>query len=172
MYKNLMLLFFLVLGICGLSNAQDNAQNSKLTVKASQTEVLLGNYIEVTFAFEGNQRGRFTAPDWEKAGFALKGGPSQSSNFSMINGVTKSTISYTYYIEPLELGTVFIPSAQFLFEKEEISSKPLELHVLKNPEGIIETPGSKEDEFDFWGRPIPKSEPKVAPKKKRATTRI
>jgi hypothetical protein len=172
MHTNLMLLTLLVLGICGHANAQDATPAPKLTVEASQTEVLLGNYIEVTFTYEGNQRGNFVAPDWKEAGFAVRNGPSQSSNFSMIHGVTKSSITYTYYVEPLNTGKLSIPSAKFLVGKDEVLSPSLKIEVFENPDGVIETPQQKTRELDFWGRPLPESKPKEAPKKKRATTRI
>jgi hypothetical protein len=171
MNKKLVFLLFSVFVFCSQVFAQNKENPLKLTAEASQSEMLLGDFIEVTFAFEGKQNGKFVAPDWENAGFDVQG-PSQSSNFSMINGVTKSSISYKYYAQPRDTGVLHIPPAKFIVGKEEIFSETLEIRVLENINGNAPESKPKKRELDFWGRPLPETTPKEAPKKKRATTRI
>jgi hypothetical protein len=171
MNQKLVFLLFSVFVFCGQAFAQNKENPLKLMAEASQTEVLLGNYIEVTFSYEGKQNGKFVAPDWENVGFDVQG-PSQSSNFSMVNGVTKSSISYKYYAQPRDTGVFIIPPAKFIVGKEEILSESLEIRVLENIEGNVAEPKKKKRELDFWGRPLPQTIPKEEPKKKRATTRI
>lgn len=153
--------------------AQNEASGLKFTAEASQTEVLLGNYIRVEFKLENGQGARFIAPDWPESGFILRGGPNQSSSLSIINGRTSSSFSYTYFIEPRDTGKVVVPAAIVTLNGQEYRSNPITLHVYSNPNDIIETPQPKEH-FDIWGRPTPapQPEPSAKPKKKRAVTRI
>ncbi len=153
--------------------AQNAASGVNFTAEASQTEVLLGNYIRVEFKLENGQGAKFIAPDWPESGFILRGGPNQSSSFSIINGRSTSSFSYTYFIEPRDTGTVVVPAAVVTLNGQEYRSKPIPLRVYVNPNDIIETPQPKEH-FDIWGRPTPapQPEPSVKPKKKRTVTRI
>lgn len=153
--------------------AQNTASAVKFSASASQTEILLGNYIEVEFKLENASGAKFSAPDWAAAGFIVRGGPNQSSSFSMINGKTSSSVSYTYFVEPRDTGTLTIPAVSIKANGETVSTAPIAVRVFDNPDGVIETPQPKEH-YDIWGRPTPapQPEPSVQPKKRRPTTRI
>ena len=153
--------------------AQNGTSGLKFTAEASQTEVLLGNYVQVEFKLENGQGAKFTPPDWPESGFILRGGPNQSSSLSIVNGRTSSTFSYTYFVEPRDTGRVVVPAAIVTFNGQEYRSNPITLRVYANPNDILEVPRPKEH-FDIWGRPTPAPQPEPAakPKKKRTVTRI
>ncbi len=147
----------------------------KFSAEASKTEVLQGNYIQVTFTLENGQGGKFSPPDWNAAGFIVRGGPNQSSSFSMINGETKSSLTYTYFVEPKNEGEAVVPEAKMVVGSETYLTKPLTIKVLPNPDGVQVAPEQPTERYDFWGRPVPDEPtptPPVTPKKKRPTTRI
>lgn len=140
--RTLLLFFMFVFSMLAV-NGQENGQNAdlKFYVEASQTEVLAGNQLAVTFHLENGQGGRFTPPDWEAAGFTVLGS-NQSSSFSISNGETKSSMSYNYSIIPQKAGTLEIPSATVTVGKKEYHTERLSITVSPNPGGIVQKPRS------------------------------
>lgn len=86
-----------------------NAQEIEFSVSLSADTIGLNNRLEVTFILKNAQGARFEPPQFE--GFRLLAGPNTSSQFSIINGKTTSLVSYTYILEPLEVGQYYIPPA-------------------------------------------------------------
>jgi len=128
------------------------AQEAKFTVTVSNDSVLLGNYIEVTFSLENAVMEEFQAPVFE--GFRIISGPNQSSSFSMMNGKVTQSASYSYYLEPKDIGNYYIAPAFVITEESTLETAPIEILVAPNPDGIIQNPQSKQDVFggDFFGR--------------------
>ena len=155
---------FSLLGVHSLQ-----AQDAKFTVNVSADSILLGNYIAVTFSIENGNAQNFEAPAFQ--GFAIIGGPNQSSSYSMFNGVTTQSMSYTYYVEPQEEGVFFIEPANVAIDGEILETAPIKIKVAPNPDGIIQNPNrQKSSTFDsFFDLPLfPKNEKeKTKPKKKR-----
>jgi len=120
------------------ANAKNIQSEPSFSVEVSKTEVLLGNYIEVSFTLKNANANQFEAPQFE--GFDIVGGPNQSSSFSMMNGVTTQSVSYTYYLKPKEVGNLFVPPAYIKADGETLETQPIEIFVLENPDGIIEQP--------------------------------
>ncbi|TVQ45600.1 MAG: hypothetical protein EA362_08525 [Saprospirales bacterium] len=106
-------------------------------VEVSSDTVLIGNYFQLKFTVE-NARGGFVPPDFY--GFEVVGGPNQASSFSMINGKVTQSASYTYYLEPLQEGILFIEPASIEIGGKIMETPILEINVLPNPDGIIENP--------------------------------
>lgn len=155
------LIFIALMSSLGIFYSPLIAQDAALSFmcKVSATELLQGNILEVSYTLEGSRGGKFIPPDWASAGFDLRGGPNQSSSFSMVNGVTSSTISYTYFVSTTNIGEMEIPVASIETEGQVLTTKPLIIKVLENPNGIIEPPKNQSK--------IP-----AAPKNKRPTIRI
>ena len=154
----------------------------KFEVKVSKTSVLLGNYIEVTFTLKNAGGNKFEAPNFE--GFDIIGGPNQSSSYSIMNGVTTQSVSYSYYVKPRDIGNIFVSPAYIEVDGKVLETLPIEILVMDNPEGIIEKPQrqspNRMDMFqfpndDFFNFPnpddffnLPKKEaPKQGEKKKK-----
>ncbi len=154
------------------------AQEANFTISVYPEEsILMGNHLEVQFKLENADGGNFQAPHFE--GFHLIGGPNQSSSFSMVNGQTSRSLTYTYYLEPKEVGNFYIEPASIEVDGEVISTLPVEIMVESNPDGIRQE-GRRQQRsrsFDFFKmpdlpRPTPDQTPKTKPKKKRKIYRI
>lgn len=114
------------------------AQEANFSVQISSDSVLMGNRLKVTFSIENAKATDFSAPEFE--GFAVLSGPNVSSSFSMINGKVSQSATYTYYLEPIDIGNYYIAPASVQIEDKVLETAPLEVLVLPNPEGIIQQP--------------------------------
>lgn len=137
-----------------ISLAAFSQQAAKLTVEVSNDSILLGNYIEVKFTIENASVKNFEAPNFD--GFTIVSGPNQSSSMMISNGNVSQTMTYSYYIEPVDVGNYFIQPAFVDTEEGALESIPLEVLVVDNPDGIIQQPQQKhrQDLFnrdDFFG---------------------
>jgi len=148
------------------------AQEVKFTVEVSSDSILMGNYFTVTFNIENGKAQHFDAPNFQ--GFSITSGPNQSSSFSMYNGVTSQSMSYTYYLEPLEEGEFFIEPANIEVDGQILETAPIKIKVAPNPEGIIQRPNQQKNRtFDsFFDQPLFPKKDKAKPKKKRKIYRI
>lgn len=164
MKKILFLLFFSCAGL-----VTTLAQDAKFSVSVSSDSVLLGNYIKVTFQIENTSVDNFEPPTFE--GFKVVSGPNVSSSFSIINGVSSQSASYTYYLEPQDIGNYYLTPASVVVGEETLETKPVEVIVLPNPDGIIEHPdrGSRQP-FEFF-QTIPAPQTPMTPKKKKKKKR-
>lgn len=169
--------FFFGLMFCFALQAQE--KKPKFTLEISTDSVLMGNYFEVKFTLENANGRNFYPPSFEQ--FNVVGGPNQSSNFSMMNGEVTQSISYSYYLEPKEIGQYWIEPASIEADENILETIPAEILVVPNPDGIKQYPQQREQRRlffdDFFSRPrtepqpIPKKEtPKQQPKKKKRKT--
>lgn len=159
----------------------------QFSIEVSKTSVLLGNYIEVTFTLKNADGNKFEAPTFN--GFDIVGGPNQSSSFSMVNGVTTQSSSYSYFIQPKDVGNFYVEPAFIEVEGKTLETQPIEIVVLENPDGIIEKPKRQnpshmdlfqfpsDDFFNFPKIEIPKNREEQKgeekkPKKKRKVYKI
>ena len=149
----------------------------------SSDTILAGNAFELRYIIENAETVQFIAPELED--FQVIAGPNTSSRMSMMNGVVTRSMTYSYYLQPLEEGNALIPSASIELPNDLLTSDPMLIVVMPNPEGIIEIPkGEQEDLFfdsnpfdhpffrsPFEATPPPKTAP-VAKKKKRKITKV
>ena len=154
-------------------------EEAKLTVEISNDSVLLGNYIEVKFTIENAEVKNFEPPNF--AGFSIISGPNQSSSVSIFNGEVTQSVSYSYYLEPNDIGNYYIQPAFVDTGEAVLESVPVEVIVADNPDGIIQhpKPDGRHDFFDdfFERSPSPffhfeKSAKPKTKKKKRKVYRI
>ena len=185
--KNLMIFGMLVLLSFGM---QAQESSPKFTVNISMDSVLLGNYFEVKYMLENGSADNFVAPNFEN--FNVIGGPNTSTSMSFMNGAMSQSISYTYYLEPRDVGSFFIQPASVETSGEFLETVPMEILVVPNPDGITQTPKQRNNPRnsffqDFWDMQQPDFEqifpeemmPKNMPpreekpkKKKRKTVKI
>ncbi|MFK8005294.1 MAG: BatD family protein [Saprospiraceae bacterium] len=132
-------------------SAENIETEPQFSIEVSNTEVLLGNYIEVKFTLKNAKGQKFEAPNFKN--FDIIGGPNQSSSFSMMNGETTQSISYTYYLQPKTIGNFYLEPAFIEADGMTLETQPIEILVLENPDGIIEKPQQKSspqmDMFNF-----------------------
>ena len=93
-------------------------------------EAYVGQNYAITFVLENGNGKNFRFPK-KYPGFELVGGPSQSSNYSWVNGKTTSSKSYTYYLQATKTGTFTIPSASVEVGNQSITTKPFKVVVKK-----------------------------------------
>ena len=128
----------IVLG-CFLASVQLlGAQSAKFSVSVSSDTILLGNYFELKFTVENAPSNGFEAPDLHE--FNLVGGPNTSSSMSIVNGQVSQSATYTYYLEPMDIGVYTIKPAYLTSEEIALETPPIDIIVVPNPEGIIQRP--------------------------------
>ena len=175
---------FLLIGISFILSfnlyAQDDIPNYKCTVNINPDSILMDNTFLLSFTLEDAQ-GKFEASPFSD--FDVISGPNTSSSVSIINGVSNSKTTYSYYLKPQSPGNFYIQPSSFILENGEmIETEPLEIIVYPNPEGIIVEPKSQQNfpsmSFDwFLGGDNPNMErsipnqptPPNPPKPKRKT---
>jgi len=158
-------------------------EGATFKVEVSTDSVLLGNYVEVTFTLENASMEDFQVPTFE--GFRIVSGPNQSSSFSMMNGKVSQKASYSYYLEPKDIGNYYIPPATVSTGEQVLETMPVEILVAPNPDGIIQNQQPKRESFgsdffgrndffsrDFFGTPPAQQAPKKKAKKKRKTYKL
>lgn len=144
-------------------------------VEVSNDSILIGNYIEVRFTAE-NIDGKFEAPNFNN--IDVISGPNMSSSIEILNGDRSSKVTWSYYIQPNELGETILEPSFLVTEDKTYETEPLILNVYPNPEGIIINPKqSREssffDTFDFPFRSSPEKDKKKVPQRsKRKLKRI
>jgi hypothetical protein len=182
----------MIFGMLILLNFSLQAQDEspKFTVDISMDSILMGNHFEVKYTLENGSVDNFDAPNFEN--FNVVGGPNTSTSMSFMNGAMSQSISYTYYLEPKDIGSFYIQPASVETKGEILETMPMEVLVVPNPDGITQTPKQRnnpQNSFfnDFWDMQQPNFErifpeemmPKIMPpqkeepkKKKRKTVKI
>ena len=127
---------------------QINAQT--LTASANRTDVLMGNYFVLTIKLENAKAKNFESPSFKN--FNIVGGPNQSSSFSMMNGEVSQSLSYSYYLEPKDVGTFYIDPITVETDAGFLETSPIEINVSDNPDGIKQKDIRKDNEFNFDNR--------------------
>ena len=132
-------------------------------IEVSRDSILLGKYFEVKFILENESGSRFEPPSFD--GFTVVGGPNQATSFSIINGKTSQSMSYSYYLKPLDIGNYYIDPASINVGDKILETLPQEILVVVNPDEIYQPPDINKMEDP---RPLNESSPKsTKPKKKR-----
>ena len=132
-----------------------HAQDAQFSVSISTDSLLMDNPLEVTFTLKNTDGKRFEAPQFE--GFQIVGGPNQSSSFQMVNGDVSQEISYSYYLQPVDIGTHYIPPASIETKDGFLETQPIEIMVYPNPDGIQQNIRKPRSDFHFFD--FPRSQP-------------
>jgi len=102
----------------------------------------------------------------------------------MVNGVTTQSMTYSYYVKPKEVGILYIEPSFIEAGEEQLSTQPIEIKVLDNPDGIIDKPQRRQspqmdffnfpsdDFFNFPKRKMPRREEGKQPKKKKKKRKV
>jgi len=102
---------------------------AQVSFKAAVNKFKIGLNERVKIEFTINKQGgdNFTPPDFKN--FTVLAGPSQATNFSMINGKTSFSQTYSYIIQPNKKGVLKIGSASIQFDGNTINSNALKVTV-------------------------------------------
>ena len=129
--------------------------DANFTVSVSTDSVLLGNYMKVSFKLMNARGNDFMAPAFD--GFRVVSGPNVSSSYSMVNGEVAQSVSYNYYLEPVDVGNYYILPASIETTEHILETEPVEILVVPNPDGIIQKiePGADAFHFNLGGFDFP-----------------
>ena len=107
-------------------------QGVSLTASVDKSTVAIGEQFSLIFTLNGGGMGggkNFKLPDMSK--FMVISGPSQSSNVQIINGSVSSSVTYSYDLQPREVGTFTIGPASIEEGNKQYSSQPVQITVVK-----------------------------------------
>jgi len=145
--KSYLFLLFSMAAFGGFkATAQKNDSKAKFYIVTSEDTLLAGNYFEMRIVLE-NLEGKFKPPVYDD--FDVVGGPYQSSNYSMINGVTSQKATYTYLLKPKKTGKLTLRSAILDLGDSTLETDPKTIVVLDNPKGIVRKPKTINDNGFF-----------------------
>ncbi|MBL0060493.1 MAG: protein BatD [bacterium] len=113
-----------LLFIVGVANAQ-----VQFTATASSTSVQVGENIEVTFTFTGAATGVPTPLPTDLTNLDLVGGPSTSTQTSIVNGQVSSQKSFTYYFRAKTPGKAVIGPVQANIRGRNYTTSPIQISV-------------------------------------------
>jgi hypothetical protein len=118
-------LFFLSLPV--------SAQDVSFTASVDKNAVAVGEQFSLVFTLNGGGMGggkNFKLPDLSK--FMVISGPSQASNVQIVNGSVSSSVTYSYDVQPREVGTFTIGPASIETGGKRYPSQPLQITVVKS----------------------------------------
>lgn len=168
--KSILTVILLVTATWNLLAQEDSIRTFE--VKISSDSILLGNYLEVRFTAH-NLQGEFEPPRFTD--FEIVGGPNQSTSMKMMNGKTRQTVSFSYFIKPKTTGVLHIEPAYFTNAGDQnYETPPLEVLCLPNPDGIVQESRieEKNERLNFGGWPFFDDKPAQTRKKKLKVTKI
>ena len=115
--------------------------SQKFLAKVDKNEVGLYDQFKITYTFSSadlNALEKFIPPRFEK--FIVLSGPNQSTSVRIVNGAVSSEVSYTYYLQPRELGEFEIEPAEIVYNRQSFKSESIKINVLN------QTPPPKQEE--------------------------
>lgn len=124
---NSIIFFLLILG-----SSSVYSQDISFNVRVSSDTLLQGNIIKAKFEIK-NTDGDFEPPSFD--GWLLVGGPNSSSQYSMINGKVTQSSGYEYILQAPEEGSLVIEPATLKTKDQTLTTDPVFITVLPNPEG-------------------------------------
>ena len=117
--------FLFVILILHLSIINSFAQRFTATVQAK--EIPLNFAFEISFTVENGNLQKFVPPRFD--GFDVMG-PSTSQNYSIINGRTSKSVSYTYTLQPKKQGEFVIGSATAIVDGNQMQTSPVTVKII------------------------------------------
>jgi hypothetical protein len=121
------LLAAVIAAFCGVS-----AFAQSFTTSVSSNTVGVNEQLQVTFTFSGediNGIKNFRPPDFKE--FLTLSGPNQSTNMSIINGSVSGSRSFSYIIQPRQMGRATIGSASVDYKGKNYQTSPVKIDVVK-----------------------------------------
>ncbi len=144
-------LFTYLLLIFALAQTKPCAAQLAFMAQSSSQTVGMQSTFQVSFIIQNaNAINQFSPPNL--SAFSIVGGPMQSSSFSNINGASNSSISYTYYLQPKQLGNFTIPPAIAVVDGKRIQCNAIPITVVKGNTPASKNPMAKQDPINdpFW----------------------
>jgi len=111
---------------------QNVSFSQSFSASVNSEKVGLNNQFQVTFTFSGtslNSLSNFHPPSFDN--FMVLSGPNESTSMQIINGAVSASKSYSYYLQPKNLGKYKIGSASITYNGQSYSTKSLTIDVIK-----------------------------------------
>ena len=145
---NLNRFFFLVSLISVFSLSKVWAQDVEVNATVNETVVFQGERIVLTIAVSGSKFKKITNPDLpELQGMRfLSSTPSTSTSFSFVNGVAKSSYSYSYYILTEKEGEFTIPPVSVSIDQKLYKTQALKVSI-RSRSAAAKNPNASPDIF-------------------------
>ncbi len=139
------LLVILALGLGGMLAAV--AQDASFDASVDKNPVGMGDQFTLSFRLNNGGVGggkNLQIPDLNK--FHIMSGPNQSSSMQFINGAVSSSVTYSYILQPKEIGKFQIGSASIEVGGVVHKTSPITLEVVKGaPQQKQQNPGVQDD---------------------------
>jgi hypothetical protein len=119
-------LLAIVILLSGFSYSQS------FNASTNNTTVGVGDQFEVDFTYNGkdiNGLKNFNPPNF--ANFLVLSGPNQSTSMQIINGAVSGSLTYSYILQPKNLGKYSIGIASIDYNGTTYKTSPLEITVVK-----------------------------------------
>ena len=121
--------------------AAASAQEVRVRAQVDRSEMSEGEDVRLIVEIAGPGLDRVGPPDVHDLGdFTISGGPSVSSRFQWVNGVSTSSKTYTYALTPNRSGKLTIPSLAILVQGRTYRTNPVDVEV--HPQGTIRNPSA------------------------------
>jgi hypothetical protein len=121
--------------ICSLAIAillSGFSYSQSFNASVNNTTVGLSDQVEVDFVYNGkdiNGLRNFNPPNF--ANFLVLSGPNQSTSMQIINGAVSGSMTYSYILQPKNLGKYSIGIASIDYNGTTYKTSPLEITVVK-----------------------------------------
>lgn len=128
MEKSIRKFVTLILIVC--SGALLHAQSFNASV--DKTTVSQYERFQVYFTFEGesiHNLTNFRPPSFE--GFRILSGPNQSTSMQIINGKVSASLTYSYILQPSDIGKFTIGEASVDYDGKTYKTEPITINVVK-----------------------------------------
>ncbi|HCV42844.1 MAG TPA: protein BatD, partial [Bacteroidetes bacterium] len=119
------ILFFTASSVC-------LAQDASFDATVDKNPVALGDQFTLSFVLNNAGMGggkNMKLPDLNS--FHIMSGPNQSSSMQFINGAVSSSITYSYILQPKDMGKLAIGSATIEVGGKQLTTQPLTIEVVK-----------------------------------------
>ncbi len=119
-----------IIFIAALLNVSVFSQS--FTASVNNTTVGQNDQFQVSFTFSGtslNGIKNFNPPAFNN--FMILSGPNQSTSMQIINSSVSASMTYSYYMQPKNMGKFTIGSASINYNGKEFKSNPLSITVVK-----------------------------------------
>lgn len=150
--KNIILLFLIL--FVNIALAQ---QPVTFTASTDARQVVVGGYFEVNFTLENAQGKNFQPPAFKD--FNLLSGPNQSISTTSFNGKWTRSLTYSYNLQPKKIGKFTIPSASITAGGKKLTTKRLQIEVVKGKNNTATTQEELEEQIEtqIYIKAIPSS---------------
>ncbi len=125
--KNIITSVFILFSIVQLS-----AQQASFQATVTKNKVALNERFQLSLSITNGGSIKDLRPP-SMSDFTVLGGPSQTTNTMIVNNQVTRTISYSYVLQPKNIGTFTIGSAYIKADDKTLTTQPISIEVYDKP---------------------------------------